>query len=90
MVSFKNTDMKKMKKKRSFKNRLIVSFCLVSIIPIILLNFVSYYNIAVKVQENVDELKQFIEETKNNLMNDFKQSLKIERESIEKQANIND
>jgi len=68
MVSFKNNDMKKMKKKRSFKNRLIVSFCLVSIIPIILLNFVSYYNIAVKVQENVDELKQFnLQQTKINI-----------------------
>eukprot|EP00347_Sterkiella_histriomuscorum_P017100 403350668 len=40
--------------------------------------------------EKVDELKKFIEETKNNLMNDFKSSLKSERELIEKQANLND
>ncbi len=45
--------------KKSFKYRLIIYFCIVSIIPIIIINIVAYYNIKAKVQENVDELKSF-------------------------------
>lgn len=42
--------------KKSFKYRLIVYFCLISIIPIIVMNMVSYYNTSKLVQTNVDDL----------------------------------
>ncbi len=55
-------------KKRSFKQLLLISFCLISIIPLALVNIVSYYNIAIKVQQNVDEMKTFsLEQTKRNV-----------------------
>ncbi|MDF2941877.1 MAG: yehU 12 [Herbinix sp.] len=47
---------KKLVSKKSFKYRLIVYFCWISIIPIIVMIIVSYYNIATMVQSNVDEL----------------------------------
>ncbi len=43
--------------KRSFKYRLIVSFCLLSIIPVILIQIFSYYNIAGKLQKKIDALE---------------------------------
>jgi len=43
--------------KRSFKYRLIVSFCLLSIMPVIIIQVVSYYNIAGKLQRKIDELE---------------------------------
>lgn len=60
--------MKKYTKKRSFKHRLIVSFCIVSIIPIIMINIYSYYNIKNKVLDNMDELKSFsLEQVNTNI-----------------------
>jgi two-component system, sensor histidine kinase YesM len=43
--------------KRSFKYRLIVSFCLLSIIPVILIQVVSYYTLAGKLQKKIDALE---------------------------------
>lgn len=60
--------MKVRRKKRSFKQLLLISFCLISIIPLAIVNVVSYYNIAIKVQKNVDEMKAFsLEQTKRNI-----------------------
>lgn len=59
---------KKLVNKKSFKYRLIVSFCLISIIPIIVMNIISYYNISTIVQKNVDELTDInLAQTKNNI-----------------------
>lgn len=55
-------------KKKSFKHRLIIAFCIVSMIPFTIMNMVSYYNITSTVQENVDELKAFsLEQTDRNI-----------------------
>ena len=60
--------MKIHRKKTSFKQQLLISFCLISIIPLLLVNIVAYYNIANKVQKNVDEMKAFsLEQTKRNV-----------------------
>lgn len=60
--------MEKHMNKRSFKYRLIVSFCLISIIPIIVMNIISYYKIATNVQKNVDKLSETnLAQTKNNI-----------------------
>jgi two-component system, sensor histidine kinase YesM len=48
--------MRNEKRKKSFKYQLILSFCMVSIIPIVAINLFSYYNITTIVQDNVDEL----------------------------------
>ncbi len=54
--------------KKSFKYRLIVYFCLISIIPIIVMNLVSYYNTSNLVQDNVDELTDInLAQTQNNV-----------------------
>ncbi len=54
--------------KKSFKYRLIVYFCLLSIIPIIVMNIISYYNTSNLVQENVDDLTDInLAQTKNNV-----------------------
>jgi len=59
---------KKQANKGSLKNRLIVSFCLISIIPIIIMNIISYYNTSTSVQNNVDELTNInLAQTKNNI-----------------------
>jgi two-component system sensor histidine kinase YesM len=44
-------------KKRSFKYRLIVAFCILSIMPIIILQVVSYYDIARSLQKKIDALE---------------------------------
>ena len=44
-------------KKRSFKYRLIVSFCILSIMPVIILQIVSYYDIAGNLQKKIDALE---------------------------------
>jgi len=55
-------------KKKSFKYRLILYFCLISITPIIIMNIISYYNTSNTVQTNVDELTDInLEQTKNNI-----------------------
>ena len=43
--------------KRSFRYRLIVSFCILSIVPVIVIQIVSYYNIADKLQKKIDALE---------------------------------
>ena len=43
--------------KRSFRYRLIVSFCILSIMPVIVIQIVSYYNIADKLQNKIDALE---------------------------------
>jgi len=43
--------------RRSFKYRLIVSFCIISIIPVIIIQIISYYNIAGKLQKKIDALE---------------------------------
>lgn len=43
--------------KRSLKHRLIVSFCVLSIVPVIIMQVVSYYNIAGKLQKKIDALE---------------------------------
>ncbi len=43
--------------KRSFKYRLIVSFCLLSIMPVIVIQVVSYYTLAGKLQKKIDALE---------------------------------
>ncbi len=43
--------------KRSFRYRLIVSFCILSIMPVIVIQIVSYYNIAGKLQKKIDALE---------------------------------
>jgi two-component system sensor histidine kinase YesM len=43
--------------KRSFKYRLIVSFCIISIMPVIIIQIVSYYNLAGKLQKKIDALE---------------------------------
>jgi two-component system sensor histidine kinase YesM len=55
-------------KKKSFKYRLILYFCLISITPIIIMNAISYYNTSNTVQKNVDELTDInLAQTKNNI-----------------------
>jgi two-component system, sensor histidine kinase YesM len=44
--------------KRSFKYRLIISFCLLSIIPVISIQIFSYYHFAVKLQRKIDDLEK--------------------------------
>lgn len=46
-------------KQRSFQYRLIAAFCVVSIVPIIVLQAISYHNTAEIVKNNVDELVNF-------------------------------
>ena len=59
---------KKNVKKKSFKFRLILYFCLISITPIIIINIISYYNTSNTVQRNVDELTDInLAQTKNNI-----------------------
>jgi two-component system sensor histidine kinase YesM len=43
--------------KRSFRYRLIVSFCILSIMPVIVIQIVSYYNTADKLQKKIDALE---------------------------------
>ncbi len=43
--------------KRSFRYRLIVSFCILSIMPVIVIQVVSYYNTADKLQKKIDALE---------------------------------
>jgi two-component system, sensor histidine kinase YesM len=43
--------------KRSFKYRLIVSFCLLSIMPVIIIQVAAYYNTAEKIQRKIDALE---------------------------------
>jgi len=43
--------------KRSFRYRLIVSFCILSIMPVIVIQIVSYYDIADKLQKKIDGLE---------------------------------
>ena len=43
--------------KRSFRYRLIVSFCILSIMPVIVLQVVSYYTTADKLQKKIDVLE---------------------------------
>jgi two-component system sensor histidine kinase YesM len=58
--------MRNNRRKRSFKYQLIVSFCMISIIPIVAINLFSYYNITTIVQNNVDELNVTnLSQTKN-------------------------
>ena len=55
-------------KKKSFKYRLILYFCLISITPIIIMNIISYYNTSNTVQRNVDELTDInLAQTKSNI-----------------------
>ena len=59
---------KRFRNKKSFKYQLIVSFCLISIIPIVVMNITAYYNITAIVQKNVDELTDInLAQTKNNM-----------------------
>ena len=46
-----------MSAKRSFRYRLIVSFCILSIMPVIVIQIVSYYNTADKLQNKIDALE---------------------------------
>lgn len=58
----------KQRKKKSFKYQLIISFCLISIVPIVVMNIISYYNIITIVQNNVDELMEInLAQTKKNI-----------------------
>lgn len=43
-------------KRRSFRDQLVAAFCLISIVPLILVQMISYYNISNIMQGNVDEL----------------------------------
>lgn len=59
---------KQYRSKTSLKSRLIISFVITSIIPIILLNLFSYYNTSGIVRDNVDELTQMnVQQTRTSL-----------------------
>lgn len=59
---------KKYRRKTSLKTRLILSFVITSIIPIILFNLFSYYNTSGIVRDNVDELTQMnVKQTRTSL-----------------------
>ncbi|WP_446692499.1 hypothetical protein, partial [Ruminiclostridium cellobioparum] len=68
LIKIKESKMGNSFKKMSFKSKLIFSFIFVSIIPILLVQSISYFNTTSAMKENVNELITYnLAQTEKNL-----------------------